>query len=245
MLAPIEEGERTGGGLGPRRPMRPRPRTARLRTTRRATRRVMPRQVQTARACTTPPLRATRTAKSVLACLSLQLMAAPSSSRWLPAATGRRTTCPARRCKRPASHVGGAPLAYPLGISVSFDGAQLFVADRAAGDDSCSSPTALPATTARARSSARAAREATSRCSRARKTTGPGVSPSRCAKGQPALYFTAFAPDQGAAGLFTVAIGGGVPQELASGDAFHEPGGVAAQPMAACTSSTSPTTKRV
>jgi sugar lactone lactonase YvrE len=109
----------------------------------------------------------------------------------------------------------GRPLAYPVGISVSFDGAQLFVADRAAGDQGAGA--LLSASSSGGDFSVLAGTE----------NYRPAGLTVALREGQPALYFTGFAPDQGAAGLFTVAVGGGVPQALASGDTFRELGGVA------------------
>lgn len=107
----------------------------------------------------------------------------------------------------------GEPLAAPLGISVSYDGATLYVADPGAANGGAIMT--LPA-------------------------SGGAVSPLAGTEGyrpgglvvaktdeQPALWFTGVDPSTGARGVFTTALGGGGVTAVATGTPFAEPGGVA------------------
>jgi DNA-binding beta-propeller fold protein YncE len=109
----------------------------------------------------------------------------------------------------------GAPLTAPVGISVSLDGSQLFVADTATGSSSRGAILTLPS--AGGSASPLAGTE--------------GYAPAGLAiakvKDQAYLYFSGRDPESAAAGLFRVAASGGVAEPVAAGGGFDDPSGVA------------------
>jgi DNA-binding beta-propeller fold protein YncE len=108
----------------------------------------------------------------------------------------------------------GAPLTAPVGVSISLDGSQLFVADTATGSSSRGAILTLPSSGGSA--SPLAGTE--------------GYAPAGLAiakvKDQEYLYFTGRDPERAAGGLFRVAASGGVAEAGADGGAFDDPSGV-------------------
>jgi sugar lactone lactonase YvrE len=107
----------------------------------------------------------------------------------------------------------GAPLAAPLGITISLDGTSLYIADPGAANGGAIMT--LP-------------------------SSGGAVAPLAGTEGyrpggvviakideQPSLWFTGVDPSTGSRGVFTTAPGGGGVSVVASGAPFVEPGGVA------------------
>jgi hypothetical protein len=110
----------------------------------------------------------------------------------------------------------GEPLSAPVGISVSFDGLTLFIADPGAAGGGAILTVSTSGGTA----------------SKLGGTEGfyPGglvVAKTEGPNGTPALWFTGRDPASGARGVFTVALSGGAPSPVATGAPFAEPGGVA------------------
>lgn len=103
----------------------------------------------------------------------------------------------------------GAPLVAPVNISVSLDGAQLYVADPAASAvfslaASGGTPSPIAGTEGYA---------------------PRGLTVAKGADGREYLYFTG-RTDDGAAGLFRIAGDGGAVETVASGEPFSDPAGV-------------------
>jgi hypothetical protein len=109
----------------------------------------------------------------------------------------------------------GSPLLAPVGISVSLDGTQLFIADAASGSTSKGAILTLPTVGGTA-----------SPLSGTEGYAPAGVTISKV-KDQEYLYFTGHAPDSGAAGLFRIAASGGAAEPAAPDGTFTDPSGVA------------------
>jgi len=116
----------------------------------------------------------------------------------------------------PQTLASGAPFAYPVNIATSLDGQQLFVADRAAGDRAQGALLALGVD------------NGTAQIIDGTQNYRPGGLTVRTFEGREQVLFSGIDPERGSAGLFAIAPTGGAVQTLASGDAFHEPSGVAA-----------------
>jgi hypothetical protein len=108
----------------------------------------------------------------------------------------------------------GSPLLAPVGISVSLDGTQLFIADAASGTTTRGAILTLP--TAGGSASPLGGSE--------------GYAPAGLTiakvKDQEYLYFTGHAPDSGAAGLFRIAANGGAAEAASPEGTFDDPSGV-------------------
>jgi DNA-binding beta-propeller fold protein YncE len=107
----------------------------------------------------------------------------------------------------------GDPLAAPLGIAVSLDGATLFVADPGA-------PNGGAVLTLSASGGAVSALSGT-------EGYRPGGLVVAKRDEQPAIWFTGVDPSTGDRGVFSTALGGGGVTAVATGAPFAEPGGVA------------------
>jgi sugar lactone lactonase YvrE len=109
----------------------------------------------------------------------------------------------------------GEPLTAPVGVSVSLDGSQLFIADSATGSGSRGAILTLSSAGGSARVLAGT----------------QGYAPAGLAiarfKDQEYLYFTGRDPNTAAPGLFRVAASGGVAEAVADAAAFEDPSGVA------------------
>ncbi|MEY4579365.1 MAG: hypothetical protein RL701_4068 [Pseudomonadota bacterium] len=110
--------------------------------------------------------------------------------------------------------VQGAPLLTPVGIASSLDGAQLYVADAAGGEQATGGVYALPS-----------AGGGLSLVSGTEGYRPAGLTLAKAGR-EELLYFTGRDPASGAAGLFSVAPSGGAVRALATGDSFSQPGGV-------------------
>lgn len=112
----------------------------------------------------------------------------------------------------------GAPLTAPIGISVSPDGERLFIADSAwtaEGDSAVGAIAMLPVS-----GGAPEALAAT----RGYVPRGLVIAD---VKDQTWLYFTGVDPESGAAGAFRTSLDGGAVENVASGEPFADPAGIA------------------
>jgi hypothetical protein len=109
----------------------------------------------------------------------------------------------------------GAPLAAPVGVSVSLDGSTLFIADAAAGASSRGAILSMPSSGGGA--DILAGTEG---------YTPAGLTIAKV-KQREYLYFTGHHPDSGAAGLFRIAASGGVAEAVGDGAQLDDPSGVA------------------
>ena len=108
----------------------------------------------------------------------------------------------------------GPPLLTPVGITISLDGKQLFIADAAAGDDASGGLFALAADGG-----------APSLLSGTAGYRPAGVTIAKTGD-DALLYFTGRDPNSGQAGVFSVAPSGGAVRALHAGDDISQPGGV-------------------
>lgn len=112
----------------------------------------------------------------------------------------------------------GDELSAPVGITVSLDGEQLYVADTAAGESDTGKVGALLAVSPQ---------DGTMSILEGTEGYAPKGLVIAAIKNQEQLFFTGTDPDSGQGGVFRMAPGGGAVERIAPDVAINDPGGVA------------------